>query len=84
MYLTGSARRNTAPGKKSSPATLNAQTTAMELDRDPDVHRNVPTTPLLAPQWKVREKKIGHGEHRAKTKVHMLHIHTRSVGWPLM
>ena len=35
--------------KRASSATLNAQSTATEFGRGPDMHRNVPTAPLLAP-----------------------------------
>ena len=39
--------------KRASSATLNAQSTAMEFVGDPDMHRKVPTVPLLNPQPKV-------------------------------
>ena len=46
------AERN--PLKKgTSSEMLNAQSTTMELWRDPDTRRNVPVTPLLSPQPKV-------------------------------
>ena len=38
---------------RASLATLNAQSTATELGRDPDMYRYVPTAPLLNPRPKV-------------------------------
>ena len=42
-----------------SSATLNAHRTANELGRGPDMRRNVPKLPFLAPQPKAREKNLG-------------------------
>ena len=39
---------------RASSATLNAQSTATELSRDPDVPHNVAKSNLMAPQPKVR------------------------------
>ena len=43
--------------KSASSVTLNAQSTATELGRDPDMYCNLPTANLLAPQPKVRDRK---------------------------
>ena len=48
----------------------------MVLGRDPDMRRNVPTAPLLAPQPKVRERT--HSRRREaclKNKVQITHTH---------
>ena len=45
--------------KRASSTTLNAQRTATELGRDPDMYRNIHTPLLLAPQRKAREKTLG-------------------------
>ena len=44
-----SAKEHNPLAKRASSATLKAQSTATELGRDPDMHRHVPTAPLLNP-----------------------------------
>ena len=44
-------------------ATFNAPSTATVLGRDPEMRRNVPTAPLLAPQSKVREPSAAGEQH---------------------
>ena len=45
---------------------------ATELGRNPDIRRNVPTDPLLAPQPKARENtSAAEKQHAKKTKVHI-------------
>ena len=60
--------------KGASSATLNAQSTATALGRDPDMHCNVPTAPLLDPQPKMRDKISAAGEHHEK-KMCMFYIY---------
>ena len=45
--------------KRASSATLDAQSTATEVEQDPDMRRNVPIGALLSPQPKAREKSLG-------------------------
>ena len=56
---------------------LNAQSTATERGRNPDMHRDIPTPSLLAPQPNVREKTSAAGEHHAPAtppaRVHLTH-----------
>ena len=71
FLCTCSAQRGeTQPlDEKSHLSYVNAQSTTTELRRDPDMRRNVPTAPVLAPQPKVGEER----EHHAKNGVHILH-----------
>ena len=49
---------------------LNAPSTATELDRGVDMRRNVPMTPLLAPQPRLRKKKnSAAGGQRTQKKI---------------
>ena len=74
MHLLCSPGRNTTPWQRASSATLNAQSTATELGWDPDMCRNVRTSPLLPPQPKVLEKNLG--RHRtACRKRRVIQIH---------
>ena len=61
FYLSGrlsDADHNPLPERASS-ASFNAQTTAAELVRDPEMFIIVPTAPLLAPQPNMRGTNIG-------------------------
>ena len=44
---------------RANSATSSAPSTATVLGLEPDMRRNVPTAPLLAPQPKVRERTLG-------------------------
>ena len=58
-----------------SSATFKAPNTATVPGRDPDIRRNVPTTPLLAPQPKMRAKNPPLPEIRMpKKQMHIIHI----------
>ena len=61
--------------KISSSMTLNAQSTAKELGWDPNMRRDIPTAPLLAPQPKGREKNFGRRTTSRQKKEHILHGH---------
>ena len=66
--------RTHPPDKRTSSATLDAQSTVTELDRDRDIRRNVPVGTLLAQQPKAREKAIGRRTTASQVKVQLLHI----------
>ena len=44
---------------RANAATFNAPSTDTVLGRDPDMRRNVPKAPLLAPQLKAWERTLG-------------------------
>lgn len=52
--------------QRANSATLDAQSPATGLGRDPDRRRNVPNAPLLAQQPKVPENNSAAGEKHAK------------------
>ena len=57
MRPLGSSKAEPKPlTKKASSATLNAQSTATEVGRDPDMRRDEPRAPLLAAQPKTYVK----------------------------
>ena len=51
---------------------LNAQSTATELGRDPDMRRNVPMVPLLAPQPEEREKNLDRQRTAFQKEIHCI------------
>ena len=55
---------------RASSATFNAPETSTMLGRNPDMRRNVPTAPSLAPPESSMPNKM---------KVHNLHMHVRGV-----
>ena len=80
MHLIASARPEHNPlAKRASSATLNAQSTATELGRDPDTHRNTPK-PLACPAVDSTRKYLGrqrtpYTPPPKKKKVLILHRH---------
>ena len=70
--LITSARRNTTLWARS--ATLRAQSTASKLGRDPNVHRNIPAAPLLAPAAESERKNARRPKiSMPKKMLHTLH-----------
>ena len=72
---TFSAQRGGTQPHEHKSQTLNAQSTATELARNPDMRRNIPKASLLNPHPKVREKNSAAGEHHARKEVHIFHVH---------
>ena len=65
--------------KRFSSTTSNAQSTATDPGWDPDMRRNVPTGPLLAPQPNVQEKILSRRRTpRQEKEGDILHTYTNS------